>query len=61
MDFFTLYLPPSSVKVRCKRGVLTADKLVLATNAWAPNIRELSRSIVVISSDMIATDPFPAV
>ncbi|MCX7056373.1 MAG: FAD-binding oxidoreductase [Proteobacteria bacterium] len=38
-------------------GAIRADTVVLATNAWAAAIPELSRSIVVVSSDMIATQP----
>ena len=45
--------------VRCAGGTVTADKLVVATNAWAAGIRELSRSIVAISSDMVVTAPAP--
>ena len=40
-------------------GTVTADTVVLATNAWAAAIPELSRSIVVVSSDMIASRPVP--
>ena len=36
---------------------ITAETAVLATNAWAANVRELSRSIVVVTSDMIASSP----
>ena len=38
-------------------GSVTADRVVLATNAWAAAIPELSQSIVVVSSDMIASHP----
>ncbi len=48
------------VTVRTKAGTLTAEKLVIASNAWAANIRELSRAIAVISSDMIVTAPAAA-
>ena len=41
-------------------GTLTADKMVIASNAWAAGIRELSRMIVPITSDMIVTAPMPA-
>ncbi len=43
--------------LRTPEGSVTAEKVVIATNAWAANIRELSRSITVISSDMIVTAP----
>lgn len=45
------------VVIETDGGTLTAPRLVIATNAWAAGIRELSRSLVVISSDMIATAP----
>ena len=47
------------VTVRCDAGSLLADTLVIATNAWAVRIPELSRSIVVVSSDMVVTAPIP--
>ena len=40
-------------------GTLSADRLVLATNAWAAAIPELRRSLVVVSSDIAATAPIP--
>ncbi len=40
-------------------GELTADRCVIAMNAWAVGLPELSRSIAVISSDIIATQPIP--
>jgi glycine/D-amino acid oxidase-like deaminating enzyme len=43
--------------VRTAKGTLTCDTLILCTNAWAAGIRELSRSIVAITSDMIVTEP----
>lgn len=45
------------VSVRTEYGTVTANKLVICTNAWAANIRELSRAITVISSDMVVTEP----
>lgn len=47
------------VIVKTQSGSLTCDKLVIATNAWAAGICELNRSIAVISSDMIVTEPIP--
>lgn len=47
------------VVVRARGATLVADRLVIAMNAWAAGIRELARSIAVISSDMIATAPIP--
>ena len=47
------------VVVRSEAGVLTADKLVIASNAWAAGIRELSQTIVAVTSDMVMTAPIP--
>jgi glycine/D-amino acid oxidase-like deaminating enzyme len=46
-------------RVTTTGGAVTADRVVIATNAWAAGIRELHRRIVVISSDMVATAPIP--
>jgi glycine/D-amino acid oxidase-like deaminating enzyme len=45
--------------VRTERGLLAAEKLVVATNAWAQQLSELRRSLVVVSSDIVATAPIP--
>jgi glycine/D-amino acid oxidase-like deaminating enzyme len=45
--------------LRTPHGVVIAKKVVLATNAWAAGLQELRRSIVVLSSDMVATAPSP--
>jgi glycine/D-amino acid oxidase-like deaminating enzyme len=47
------------VRLTTDRGELTADTLVLATNAWAAGIRELHRRLVVVSSDIVATTSIP--
>ncbi|MGH2550363.1 MAG: NAD(P)/FAD-dependent oxidoreductase, partial [Thermomicrobiales bacterium] len=44
---------------RTEHGAVIAKKLVIATNAWAAGLQELRRSIIVLSSDMIATAPAP--
>jgi len=41
------------------RGTVTAQKVVLATNVWAGSIPEFQRTVVAISSDVIATEPIP--
>jgi putative aminophosphonate oxidoreductase len=41
------------------RGRVTASHVVLALNAWAGCIRELRRHLVVVASDVIATQPAP--
>ncbi|MEE8172450.1 MAG: FAD-binding oxidoreductase [Alphaproteobacteria bacterium] len=40
-------------------GKITADKVVIAMNAWATQFPELRRSVVVISSDIVTTEAFP--
>lgn len=45
--------------LRTPGGTLTADRVVVATNAWAAALPELSRSIAVISSDIVATAKIP--
>ena len=49
----------SPVAIRTGAGKVVAEKLVIAANAWSAGIRELSRAIAVISSDMIVTAPIP--
>jgi glycine/D-amino acid oxidase-like deaminating enzyme len=41
------------------RGVLAADRVVVATNAWAVGLRELHTRLAIISSDIVATAPMP--
>jgi glycine/D-amino acid oxidase-like deaminating enzyme len=40
-------------------GTIRADRLVLAVNAWAAAIPELRRTLAVIASDVVATEPIP--
>lgn len=47
------------VVVRCAGGRLTAERLVVATNAWAAGLRELAGRLVAITSDMVMTAPAP--
>jgi putative aminophosphonate oxidoreductase len=47
------------VTIQTDAGKIFAEKLVIAANAWSASIRELSRAIAVISSDMIVTAPIP--
>jgi putative aminophosphonate oxidoreductase len=46
-------------RVRTPHGSVTADRVVLAMNAWATRLREVRRSVVVIASDVVATAPIP--
>jgi glycine/D-amino acid oxidase-like deaminating enzyme len=41
------------------RGRLRATKVVIAMNAWAARLPELRRALVVLSSDIVATEPVP--
>ena len=45
------------VVLRLAAGTLTADRLVVAANAWSVRFRELSRSLAIISSHIVATEP----
>jgi putative aminophosphonate oxidoreductase len=45
--------------VETPAGTLAADKLVVATNAWAAALPELRRALVVVSSDIVITPPIP--
>jgi len=47
------------VEVRTHGGVLRADRLVVAMNAWAAALPELRRALIVVSSDIVATPPIP--
>jgi glycine/D-amino acid oxidase-like deaminating enzyme len=49
----------SSPALSTPRGKLRADKIVIATNAWAARLPELKRALVVLSSDIVATSPIP--
>lgn len=45
--------------VRTARAAVVAEKVILATNAWAAGLPELRRVIVALSSDIVATAPMP--
>ena len=46
-------------QIRTPKGSVTAENVVLATNAWCAAVPELSRSILVVSSDIVASAPIP--
>ncbi len=46
-------------QVRTQGGTITAGKVVIAMNAWASMFPEIRRAIVVVGSDIVATDPIP--
>ena len=46
--------------VRTPRGTVRADTVVIAINAWmASTFSEFARSIAIVSSDMVITEPAP--
>jgi glycine/D-amino acid oxidase-like deaminating enzyme len=47
------------VVLRVPNGTVVAPKVVLATNAWTAAIPELRRQMIVVSSDIVATEPIP--
>jgi glycine/D-amino acid oxidase-like deaminating enzyme len=47
------------ITVGTSRGSLVCDQVVLATNAWAAAMPELRHAIVVVTSDVVATEPAP--
>lgn len=49
--------PPA---LRTPGAVMTADKVILATNAWLASLQALRRAMIVVSSDMVATEPIAA-
>ena len=42
------------------RGVLRAERVVLAMNAWSVAFSEIRKGMIVVTSDMVATPPIPA-
>jgi glycine/D-amino acid oxidase-like deaminating enzyme len=40
-------------------GRLTADQVVLATNAWSGQVRELRRTVALVGSQIVLTEPIP--
>lgn len=49
----------NAITVHAGRGRIVADKLVLAANAWMAHLPEFKPSVVVVSSDIVITDPIP--
>ena len=41
------------------RGSVTASTVILALSAWTGLVRELRRLLIVVASDVVATDPAP--
>lgn len=46
-------------KVHTPAGAITADRVVLALNAWGAGLPDLRRVILVVGSDVVATEPAP--
>ncbi len=53
--------PGARCTLRTANGALTADKVVLAANAWLAALPELRRHLYVVSSQVIATAPAPEI
>ena len=54
----TSYNYKKEIIVKTKNGSVSCEKLVFAINAWTPKFLPfLSRSVVLVSSDMIITEP----
>jgi glycine/D-amino acid oxidase-like deaminating enzyme len=51
------YGPHTSVVL--ERGSITTDQVVLAVNAWAAQIPQIGAGLMVVASDVIATEPIP--
>jgi putative aminophosphonate oxidoreductase len=49
----------SPAVLRAAAGAVTAERVVIATNARAASLRELWVRLVAISSDVVATEPIP--
>ncbi|GLU49775.1 NAD(P)/FAD-dependent oxidoreductase [Nocardiopsis ansamitocini] len=49
----------STVVVRTPHGSVRADKVVLATNAWMTREPRIAKALIVVTSDMVVTDPLP--
>lgn len=46
--------------VMTANGTISAKRIILAMGAWLAQVSELSRNFVIVSTDMIATEPAPA-
>jgi putative aminophosphonate oxidoreductase len=53
-----LELGPSP-RVQTAAGTVKAERVILAMNAWAVRFSEIRRRILVIGSDIVATEPAP--
>jgi glycine/D-amino acid oxidase-like deaminating enzyme len=51
----------SGVRVVCERGVIEADQIVMAANAWMAHLPDFRPDTYICSSDLVATAPMPEV
>lgn len=51
--------PGQKVRLQTPEGALTAEKILIATNAWASSVPELRRKMYVVDSQVIVTEPIP--
>lgn len=49
----------SPVLLETENGRVRADRVLIATNAWASSIPELRRRMYVVDSQVVATEPIP--
>jgi glycine/D-amino acid oxidase-like deaminating enzyme len=47
------------LRVRCERGVVEADRVVMAANAWMAHLSEFRQDTFICSSDLVATAQVP--
>jgi glycine/D-amino acid oxidase-like deaminating enzyme len=47
------------LRIETEHGSVSAERMILATNAWAAGVREIHRRLVVLSSDIVATARVP--
>ena len=47
------------LEIQTAAGTMTADKIVMAANAWMAHLTEFRPSVMVVSSEIVATDPIP--
>ncbi|HEX7292486.1 MAG TPA: FAD-binding oxidoreductase [Conexibacter sp.] len=52
-------LAGADVRVRCERGVVRAEQIVMAANAWMAHLDDFRRDTFICSSDLVATAPAP--
>jgi glycine/D-amino acid oxidase-like deaminating enzyme len=55
----TFETSPTTVTAHTPAGSVTAGRLVLATNAWLARYAQVRRHLLVLGSDVVATDPLP--